>query len=202
MGTARILLGGALHAWVWIGWNANAGEATAPASARNEFTSPFSEKMTGDLIRRNKTAGIALLLAIAFIPAVLWRNERHSGDSEAPGAARRQAPSGESSGRADAGPPGRHLRKTLRDNLPQGAEILKRDGPGIAVSLPHGTTIQAAGAAVTETGVSFKGPYRVALQNGSSLSSDERDSIIHISQDDARVKLNAGEGVTFEPAPE
>ncbi len=172
--------------------------------------------MIGELIRRKKTSGIAVLL-VASVPALVWWNERHSqaspSDSEAFGVVHRHVPSDETPGRADTGQPGGQLRKTLGENLPQGAEILKRNGPGIAVSLPHGVAIEAAGAAVTENGVSFKGPYQVTLQNGSSLSSEEEDYNFYVSQDGTRVHAKGSYMVVLrdgtrmgtrneEPAPE
>jgi hypothetical protein len=92
---------------------------------------------------------------------------------------------------ADVSPPSRTdpRRLSLEDALPKGSIITRDSGTGgLRVDLPDGSHLTAAGASVTDSGVTFKSPYRV-----------ERPSMLPMSCSDGETNLVlSSDGKTFK----
>lgn len=97
-------------------------------------------------------------------------------------------------------------RLTLEEALPPGA-VITRDSVtgGLRVELPDGSHVTAAGASVTDGGVSFKSPYRVERPALLPMSCSDGETNLVLSADGksfksvGRTEWNGESGLDFDP---
>ncbi|RYD48634.1 MAG: hypothetical protein EOP85_03180 [Verrucomicrobiaceae bacterium] len=85
-------------------------------------------------------------------------------------------------------------RFSLEESLGAGATVVRpatEDG-GLVVTYPGGSSISAAGAAATDRGVNFHGPYQMKGADGSVMMSTGGDSRMSISRDGKSFKATGG----------
>lgn len=89
-------------------------------------------------------------------------------------------------------------RPTLKESLPQGAKLIESTKiPGeIEVTLADGSNIFARGVSVTESGISFEGPYEFEGPNGAALTSKDIGSVFLLSRDGKSFKMFPAPGGT------
>ncbi len=97
-------------------------------------------------------------------------------------------------------------RLTLEEALPPGTIIARDSGTGgIRVELPDGSHVTAAGASVTENGVSFQSPYRVERPALLPMSCSDGQTNLVLSADGktfksvGRTEWNGESGLDFDP---
>ncbi|RYD24442.1 MAG: hypothetical protein EOP88_00100 [Verrucomicrobiaceae bacterium] len=75
-------------------------------------------------------------------------------------------------------------RLSLEEALPPGAVIIREAGTDkIRVELPDGSQITAAGVSVTDSGVSFKSPYRLERPAMLPMSCSDGETNLVVSTD-------------------
>ena len=97
-------------------------------------------------------------------------------------------------------------RLTLEEALPQGAVITRDpDTGGLSVELPDGSHVTAVSASVTDSGVSFKSPYRVERPSMLPMSCSDGETNLVLSPDGrtfksvGRTEWNGEFGIDFDP---
>jgi hypothetical protein len=95
---------------------------------------------------------------------------------------------------------GRRPRLKLEDSLPAGAQVRAGDQSGsIIVSLQTGLVIEAGSYSVTESGVSFRAPFRAKFQDGALLSSSDENGVVLLSKEGY---FKFAQSVTYEASKE
>lgn len=82
-------------------------------------------------------------------------------------------------------------RPTLEESLPPGSKLLapSDERNGVSVVLADGKRIDAAGASVSESGISFKGPFKLTNPVGMEISSAQDESVCLLSRDGETIKM-------------
>jgi hypothetical protein len=83
----------------------------------------------------------------------------------------------------------RPRRQTLEECLPPGSKVARSSGKGtgLTVTFPDGSSVTAAGASLSERGVSYRGPYKFE-GSGTLMNSMEKDSCLFFSHDGKSMK--------------
>ncbi len=92
-------------------------------------------------------------------------------------------------------------RRTLAESLPEGTTVedSKVIPGGIDVALANGLRIAAAGASVTDKGVTFAGPFQVDGPIGYLMSGDNAEAMFQLSLDGKSFKALGETTTTYGP---
>jgi hypothetical protein len=141
---------------------------------------------------------IALLLLISSIGMILIRRSGRDLDVLPPKDSPTSAivPTSRSSITNTSTDKTRPRRPTLEDSLPPGARIIESNKilSGIEVILADGSHLNAAGASVTSSGISFEGPFKFTAANGNLWFLGEAGSVFFLPQDGSSFKTFGAPG--------
>ncbi|RYD83183.1 MAG: hypothetical protein EOP84_08305 [Verrucomicrobiaceae bacterium] len=145
----------------------------------------------------------ALLLVIAVAIVITKRSGTVTADVSAHGSGMPDtgiSTTKEDKRGAGAEPHARPRRQSLEESLPHGSEVLRfsgRDG-GLRVNFVEGSSITAAGASISERGVSFRGPYKFEIE-GANMNSLGEDTSLFVSKDGRSIKAIGKTGLSSVP---